>query len=267
MATFGFIGTGNMGGALARAVCKTVESDQVFLCNRTMEKAQKLADALLCRTADAQAIATSADFILLGVKPYLMEGLLAQLSPCFTDRDTRFVLVSMAAGLTIADLNRMSGMKDFPIIRIMPNTPSAVGEGVLLYSCSNAVTKNEVQEFVTAFSASGSLMEVDEHLIDAGSAVAGCGPAFVALVMEAMADAGVACGLPRTQALELAARTLIGTGRLALETNAHPGQIKDGVCSPGGATIEGIRAMENHGVRAGMMKVVYAAYRRTTELA
>ena len=132
MATFGFIGTGNMGGAIARAVCRSVPSDQVFLSNRTVEKAKALAEELDCRVTDNYAIAEHADFIFLGVKPQYVADLLEDIGPILAKRESRFILVSMAAALTIPDL-RERGCGQYPIIRIMPNTPSAVGEGVVFY--------------------------------------------------------------------------------------------------------------------------------------
>ena len=141
MATFGFIGTGNMGGAIAKAVCRRVSSDQVFLSNRTVEKAQALAAQLDCRVADNEAVAESADFIFLGVKPRFVGDLMADIGPILEERQSRFILVSMAAGLTIPDL-REAGCGNWPIIRIMPNTPSTIGEGIMFYD-SDGVTKSE----------------------------------------------------------------------------------------------------------------------------
>ncbi|MBE6996209.1 MAG: pyrroline-5-carboxylate reductase [Ruminococcaceae bacterium] len=265
MATFGFIGTGNMGGALVRAVCKRVPSDQVFLANRTPEKAKLLAEELDCRVTDNDAIAQHADFIFLGVKPQYMADLLTDLRPVLEERSSRFILVSMAAALTVDDL-RERGAAGFPIIRIMPNTPSAVGEGVIFYVCSDEVTKAEEKAFLDAMSGAGRLLPLSDHLMDAGSAVAGCGTAFADLFIEAVADGGVACGLSRPMALECAAQMLIGTGKLMLETGKHPGVLKDEVCSPGGATIQGIRTLEESGFRGAVMNAVIAAFEQSANM-
>lgn len=265
MATFGFIGTGNMGGALAKAVCATIPADEVFLSNRTMEKARSLAGLLGCGVAESDAIARSADFIFLGVKPQMMAGLLEELSPVFSNRETRFILVTMAAGLSIADIRRMAG-GDYPVIRIMPNTPSSIGEGMILYTCASDVTPEEEAVFLDSLAGAGRFAQLPEHLIDAGSAVSGCGPAFADLFIEALADGGVACGLPRATALELAAQMLSGSARLMLETGSHPGVLKDAVCSPGGSTIMGVKALEDGGFRAAVMNAVFAAYEKTKAL-
>ena len=190
MATLGFIGTGNMGGALARAACKSIPSDQVFLANRTAEKAKALAEELDCRLADNEAIAESADFIFLGVKPQMMADLLAEISPVLAKRESRFILVTMAAGLPIARIQELAG-GNYPVIRIMPNTPAAIGEGMILYACGEGVNKTEEKVFLDAMTGAGRFSPLPEKLIDAGSAVSGCGPAFVDLFIEALADGGV----------------------------------------------------------------------------
>ena len=265
MATLGFIGTGNMGGALARAACKSVPSDQVFLANRTVEKAKALAEELDCRVADNEAIAQSADLIFLGVKPQYMAEVMAEICPILEKRESRFILVSMAAGLTIPRIRELAG-KDYPVIRIMPNTPAAIGEGMVFYDCSENVTKTEEKVFLESLAGAGRLAPLADKLMDAGSAVAGCGPAFADLFIEALADGGVACGLPRALALESAAQMMLGTAKLMLETGKHPGQLKDAVCSPGGATIQGIRALEEAGFRGAVMDAVIAAWEKSAEM-
>ena len=263
MSTFGFIGTGNMGGALARAARKRLPGENILLANRTAAKAETLAAELGCAAVD-NAAAARADFVFLGVKPYLVAGLMEEISPVLSARTDRFVLVSMAAALTISDL-RQRGCGDYPLIRIMPNTPSAIGEGVIFYTC-DGVTEAERQTFLEAMSGAGRLLPLDDHLMDAGSAVAGCGPAFVDLFLEAMADGGVACGLTRPMAMECAAQTLIGAAKLMLETGTHPGALKDAVCSPGGATIQGVRTLEQAGFRSAVMDAVIAAYEKSAQM-
>jgi pyrroline-5-carboxylate reductase len=190
---------------------------------------------------------------------------LAELSPALQARTDRFVLVSMAAGLTIGQIAEMAGT-DCPVIRIMPNTPAAVGEGVVLYAASPAVTEEELARFSQALSGAGRLDALPEALMDAGSALSGCGPAFVCQFIEALADGGVECGLPRDKALLYAAQTVAGTARLMLATGQHPAALKDGVCSPGGSTIAGVHALERGGLRSAAMDGVCAAFQRTKEL-
>ena len=263
--TYGFIGTGNMGGALARALVREVSPLDVYLNNRTPAKAEALAAELGARADTAAHIAAACDYIFLGVKPNLIAGVLAQLAPTLAQRTDKPVLVSMAAGLTLQRLREMAGLS-CPILRIMPNTACAVGAGLTLYVPSPEVTEEQLSAFLTLMSASGRLEPLEEHLIDAGSAVAGCGGAFVSLFLEALADGAVTCGLPRDKANTFAAQMLLGAARLALESGKPFGQMKDEICSPGGTTIAGVRALEEGGLRAAAMNAVIAAYEKTLQL-
>lgn len=263
--TFGFIGTGNMGGAVARAVAKAVAGENVFLCDSAMEKAAELAAQLQCNVATADQVAAKCDYIVLGVKPQMMAKVLGDLAPVLAARKDDFVLVSMAAGLSMAQLRTMAG-KDYPVIRIMPNIPVAVGCGMVMYDTTENVTGEQKAIFVESMAHAGKLDALPEQLIDAGSAVAGCGPAFAAMFLEALADGGVACGLPRQKALDYAAQMLLGSVQLIQQTGQHPGQLKDAVCSPGGSTIAGVAALERGGLRAAAISAVEEALRRTKEL-
>ena len=256
--TFSFIGTGNMGSALARAAAKTLPPEQLLLSNRTPGKAEALAGELRCAAAPVLQAARDGKYIFLGVKPQMMGALLAA-------RTDRFLLVTMAAGLTMERIAAMAG-GPYPVIRIMPNTPCAVGEGVILWDANAQVTEAEMSEFTSALSGAGVLDRLEERLIDSGSAVAGCGPAFACLLLEALADGGVSCGLPRQKALLYAAQMLKGTAALQLATGTHPGALKDAVCSPGGSTIAGVRTLEARGFRGAAMDAVIAAVEKTKEL-
>ena len=171
----------------------------------------------------------------------------------------------MAAGLTMARIAAMAG-GEYPVIRIMPNTPCAVGEGIVLCDANGKVTVEELDEFTDALSGAGIIDRLDERLIDAGCALSGCGPAFVCLLLEALADSGVACGLPRKKALLYAAQMVKGTAELQLATGDHPGVLKDAVCSPGGTAIAGVRALEERSFRAVAMGAVIASAEKTKEL-
>lgn len=263
--TFGFIGVGNMGGALARAACRAMDPAQIILSNRTRAKADALAAELGCAAGENETVAGEAQYLFLGVKPQMMADMLGEIAPVLAARTDRFVLVSMAAGLRMEKLTAMLG-REYPMIRIMPNTPVAVGEGIVLYDANDCTTPEEVSVFVEALSDAGLCDRLDEKLLDAGSAVAGCGGAFADLFLEGLSDGGVACGLPRAKALRYAAQMLLGSGRLMLETGEHPGALKDAVCSPGGSTIQGVRALEARGFRAAAFEAVVAAYEKTLDL-
>lgn len=260
---YGFIGCGNMGGAVARAVCKGAGASNVMLANRTAAKAEKLAAELGCKTGTNAEVAQSCDFIFLGVKPQMMEDMLDDLAPVLSGREN-FVLVTMAAGLSMARIRQMAG-DAYPIIRIMPNTPVALGEGMIQY-CSDDVPQEMMEAFLAAMQPAGQLDALDERLIDAASSVSGCGPAWAYQFIEALADGGVAAGLPRAKAQQYAAQMLLGSARLVLERGQHPGQLKDAVCSPGGSTIQGVRLLEERGFRGAVMDAVLAAYDKTKEM-
>ncbi|MBO5868589.1 MAG: pyrroline-5-carboxylate reductase [Oscillospiraceae bacterium] len=263
--TIGFIGAGNMGGALAKAAAKAVGGENVFLADLMAEKAAALAEKLGAKAVTGTQVVAECDVVFLGVKPQVMASTLEELAPVLEKRTTPFLLVSMAAGVCIRDLQKLTSEK-YPIIRIMPNIPASVGSGVILYDTSDAVTQEMEDTFRAAMSQAGIVDKLPEKLIDAGSALSGCGPAFVSLFVEALADGAVACGLPREQALLYAIGTVQGTAAMLLESGMHPAQLKDAVCSPGGSTIEGVKALENGSLRGDVMNAVKAAFRRTCEL-
>ena len=264
MPTLGFIGTGNMGGALARAAAKNGDN-VVLLTNRTQAKAEALAAQIGGRAVTPEECAAQADYLFLGVKPQMLPGLCETLAPLLWERKDRFVLVTMAAGTSREKLLGLLGLT-LPVIRIMPNTPASIGQGMILYSPGEDVTEAEEAAFVKAMAGAGRFLRLEERLIDAGSALSGSGPAFVDLFLEALADGGVACGLPRKQALEMAAQMLLGSAALCLESGKHPGVLKDAVCSPGGTTIQGVRVLEERGFRAAVMDAVIAAYEKNFNL-
>ncbi len=263
--TFGFIGAGNMGGALARAAAKAVSAGHIVVSDLCEEKATQLAADLGCKTTSAEQIASDCAYIFLGVKPQVLGALLQSLQPALSARTDRFVLVSMAAGIAIADVQRMAG-NAYPVIRIMPNTPVSVGGGVILYDASENVPAEMLSQFRDSMQYAGMTDALAEKLIDAGSALSGCGPAFACLFLEALADGAVACGLPRDKALTYGAHMLMGTAKLVLESGKHPADLKDAVCSPGGSTIAGVRAMEQANFRGSVIAAVDAAFARTKEL-
>ena len=263
--TIGFIGTGNMGSAIAWAAAWSRQAQRVLLANRTPIKAESLAAQLPgAAPSTNEEIARSAQLIFLGVKPQMMQLVLDPLEPVLRKREDRFILVTMAAGLSCEHIRDILDM-DCPVIRMMPNTPAAIGAGVIQY-CGLGVTMEELDSFAALLQPAGLVDPVPEGLIDAASAVSGCGPAFAYLFIEALADGGVACGLPRDKALSYAAQMAEGAARMVLESGKHPGELKDAVCSPGGTTIQGVRKLEEAGFRGAVMNAVIAAYEKTLEL-
>ena len=265
MKTIGFIGCGNMGGALAKAALKSVGAENVFVYDIDLKKSKAFADETDVNVADAEYIVLNCDYIFLGVKPQMLKSLFEKLSPVLEERTTDFTLVSMAAGVSISSIQQMAQV-DCPIIRIMPNMPASVGEGMILYTVNDFVSKEDIDGFSDAMKFAGLLDRIDEDKIDAASCVSGCGPAFVFMFCEALADGAVECGLPRDKALLYAAQTLTGAAQMLIKTGEHPGKLKDAVCSPAGSTIEGVKALESGAFRATTMEAIRKAYVRTLEL-
>lgn len=259
----GFIGVGNMGGALALAAAKS--GQPLLLADCDTAKAEAVAAQCGATVADNATVAAQCRFVFLGVKPQFLGEVLAPLREVLAQRKERAVLVSMAAGVALERVSQMLGGLDCPMIRIMPNIPAAIGEGMILYAVNGAVTPQDEQAFLSLMGKAGRFDRLPELLIDAGSALSGCGPAFVYLFAEALADGAVACGLPRDKALLYAAQTLAGAAGMMLK-GEHPGALKDAVCSPGGSTIAGVQALENGAFRGAVMNAVTKAFHRTQEL-
>lgn len=265
MFTAGFIGCGNMGGALCTAAAKAIGGKAIYASDFICEKAAELCREIGANASDNEYIAQNCKFIFLGVKPQVIAQTIAEIAPVLKARTDRYILVSMAAGISIAAITQMLGF-DAPIIRIMPNTPASVGKGVILYSCDEEITFAETEEFEEIFKCAGITDRIAENLIDAASALSGCGPAFVYLFIEALADGAVSCGLPRDKALSYAAGTVSGAAEMVIKSGKHPGALKDAVCSPGGTTIAGVHALEEGAFRADSMNAVIKAYEKTLKL-
>ena len=259
----GFIGCGNMGSALAGSVMKNPQT-KVYISDFLSEKALAFAKETGAIATDNLSIAENCDFIFLAVKPANFSATIEPLRQAFK-KNEKSVIVTIAAGLSLDKVGAMVG-DPHPIIRIMPNTPVLLGKGMITWCKNTLVSDGDCEKFKALLSGAGRLDEIDEKLIDAASAVAGCGPAFVYMFIEALSDGAVECGLPRDKAMTYAAETLAGAAEMVLKTGKHPGQLKDEVCSPGGSTIEGVRALEDGKFRANTASAVIAAYEKTKKL-
>ena len=259
----GFVGAGNMGGALAQAVCKKVVGEKVVVSCKTTEESVEVAQRLGCKSGTAEYVVKNSEFVFLAVKPQMIKEVAKELEGAFA-QNTECVIVSMLAGVTTETLGEYFGNRK--IIRIMPNTPATVGEGMMLVAGNKNVTDWEIAEFKNIMSMSGELDDIPESLIDAATAVSGCGPAFVYMFIEALADGGVKCGLPRDKAVKYAAQTLLGSAKMVLETGRHPEELKDAVCSPGGSTIAGVHSLEKGAFRSSAIDAVETAYKKTQKL-
>ncbi len=260
----GFIGLGNMGASLAKAVLQAKTGAQILLANRSQAKVDAFIANFGGQASSNEEIFAEADVIFLGVKPAQFSELLSQYQTILEKRAS-LLLISMAAGLTLEKLASLLP-RQHRIIRMMPNTPVSIGQGVISYTLSANCQADDKEVFCQLLQHAGLLFEISEGLIDAATGLAGCGPAFVYLFIEALADAGVQTGLPRETALQMAAQTVLGAGQLVLESKQHPGVLKDQVCSPGGSTIAGVASLEAHAFRGTVMEAVKKAYKRTKKL-
>lgn len=260
-----FIGLGNMGASLAKAVAKEVASTDLLLVNRSPQKVEEFISQYGGTASHLQEAFEEAEVIFLGVKPYQICPLLEDNRDILGKR-SNLLLVSMASGLELEKMAAVVKNERVGLIRIMPNTPVAIGQGVISLTRSQAVTDPQVAQVNQLLAGAGVLYEIEEKLMDPATAVAGCGPAFVYQMIEAMADAAVSLGLSREQSLQMVAQTFKGAASMVLETGQHPGSLKDAVCSPGGSTIAGVNRLEQAGLRGDIIAGVEAAYKRTQEM-
>ncbi len=263
MYKLGFIGVGNMGGALLDACAKKIAGENIIISDFNSERLDHFAQKYGCVPASSEEVAENAEFIFIGVKPQMARDAFDGIRDSLSARIVKPVIISMMAGVTMETVREMSGA-DCPVIRIMPNVCASVGEGMILVSSLGA--DDRLDEFADFMSESGRLDFIPEKLIDAGTAVQGCGPAYVCMFVEALADGAVKCGIPRAKAYEYAIQTLKGTAALLEETGKHPGVVKDEVTSPAGSTIEGVEALEAGGFRHTVMQAVVKAYEKNGHL-
>jgi pyrroline-5-carboxylate reductase len=254
----GFIGCGNMGGALAVAAKKSISAQKIALFDKNEQKLAALAEAVGANALSLSETAQNSRFLVLGVKPQDYPALAKEISPYLNGQ----VLISMAAGVSIAAVKNEFG--NLPVIRIMPNTPAKVGRGMILYA-TDGVSEQEEQDFLAAFAEAGVIDKLAEEKIDAASALSGCGPAFCYLFLQSLADGAVECGLSPDKAQLYAAQTMLGAAQMVL-TYGEPIKRKDEVCSPGGTTIEGVKALEQGDLHGVAVSAVKASYHRTLEL-
>lgn len=256
---YGFIGCGNMGGALCRALAKTTKD--IAVSDFDFGKAESLTKELGLTATDNKTVAQNCKMIFLGVKPQVAFDMLGGIKDII--QKSKPVLISMAAGISTDKIKAFVG--DLPVIRIMPNTPVSVGKGVILYS-SNGADKDTVDTFVKDMAFSGKLYPLSEDLIDAGCSVSGCGPAFTYTFASALAKGGEQCGLSPKAALEFAAATMSGAAEMLLTSNKTAAELTDAVCSKGGSTIEGVNVLKNSDFEKIVVDCVKAAYKRNKEL-
>jgi len=261
----GFLGAGNIGDAIIKGMIQSglVPADSVAASDVRADRLGQLAQQYGIRRAeDNAALVRGSDVIVLAVKPQIMAGVLDEIAPVV---DETKLLISVAAGVATATL-RAHLARPVRLIRVMPNTPALVLEGITAIARAQGLAPGDLETAQELFGAVGRVVVLDEEAMDAVTGLSGSGPAYVAIVIESLADGGVKMGLDRATAMILAAQTVLGSARLVIETGAHPGQLKDMVASPGGTTIAGIAALEEGGVRRTFINAVERATLRSREL-
>jgi len=259
----GFIGAGQMAEAIARGLknAGVVSADRMFAADISVNRCQVFESFGTCICPSNAKVAEKSNVLILAVKPQVAEIVVTDLKSSLSKEH---LLVSIAAGIAIKDLQAWAG--EARIVRVMPNLPCLVGETAAGLSLGKTATEADAELVTTMFEALGKIHVVDEKLLNAVTGLSGSGPAYVFMAIEALADGGVAAGLPRHVALSLAAQTVLGSAKMVLETQKHPGQLKDDVASPAGTTIAGVRELENRGFRAALMNAVIAGAERGNEL-
>lgn len=260
----GFIGGGMMGEALMKGIIaqgKAAAAD-IYVSEKSAQRVEYLKNELKVNAEmGPDSFIGYMDMVFLAIKPQVAAAAMAETVKGMK-KDT--LVVSIVAGLTLASLE--SCFTEQPVVRVMPNTPLSVGVGMSCYARGSKATVEDGEKVGDLLSACGRAAEVAESALDAVTGLSGSGPAYAFLVIDALADGGVAAGLPRAMAIELAAQTLLGSAKMVLETGKHPDVLRDAVTSPAGTTIAGVRALESAGVRSAFIEAVIAATERSKEL-
>lgn len=261
----GFIGAGKMATALAKGLCAAgfTSADKIIASDVVAGARKHFAEACGGAITESNSeVVSKSEIVILAVKPQQMKDVLAELAPQL--KPTHLV-ISIAAGVPLETMAAALG-KERRIIRVMPNTPCLVGLSASAFCLGGAATAEDGKLVERLLSSVGIAFQLPEHLLDTVTGLSGSGPAFVYVMIEALADGGVKMGLPRDTALKLAAQTVLGSAKMVLETGEHPGALKDAVASPGGTTIAGLHALETGGLRGTLINAVEAATLRSREL-
>ena len=263
--TIAFIGGGNMASAIIGGILNSglAQKEQLIATAKTEQTLRSLTDRFgITATADNAAAAKKADILFLAVKPFLFGEIISQIKE---DIRTDTLIISIAAGQTLTAIETLFG-KPVKLVRAMPNTPALVGEAMSALCANRQVTESDLAKAVSLFNSFGKCEIVPESMMDTVIGVSGSSPAYVYLFIEAMADAAVADGMPRAQAYKFAAQSVLGSAKMVLETGAHPGSLKDAVCSPGGTTIEAVSVLERQGLRSAVIQAQRACVQKSRDL-
>lgn len=255
------IGTGAMGGAIMRAVCKKYDVSEIKVTDKNTAMGKAFATETGAAFVNSNKDVLDCDYIFLAVKPQFLGDVFAEIASSINEKS---VVISMAAGVKIEKLQAWAPKARF--VRMMPNVCAQIGQAMTAITYRDNISAEEAQTVKEILSSAGKVEVVPENLMDCVTAVSGSGPAFVFMFIEALADAAVRCGMPRSQAYTYAAQTVYGSSGMVLESGKHPGVLKDMVCSPAGTTIEGVAALEKNGFRNAVIEAVTAACEKSISL-
>lgn len=261
----GFIGTGNMAGAMMGGIIenKIVEASQIIGSDAYAPGREKIKETLgISVTEKNTEVAEQADIIVLSVKPQFYESVINDIKSIIKENQ---IIVTIAPGKTLEWVEAAFG-KPVKIVRTMPNTPAMVGEGMTAACHNTCVTKEELEQVVLILQGFSRVEVVSEHLMDAVVAVSGSSPAYVFMMIEVMGDAAVSGGMPRHQAYQFAAQSVLGSAKMVLDLGKHPGELKDMVCSPGGTTIEAVRTLEAYGFKSAIFEAMKVCEEKSSSL-
>jgi pyrroline-5-carboxylate reductase len=263
--TIGFIGCGNMAQTILGGILQAgiVDERAVMTSAKSEATRRKVSEEFQVEcTADNLAVAGFSDILFLSIKPDQYKEVISEVKDTVKEGA---IVVTIAAGIALEWMEAQFG-KSIKIVRTMPNTPSLVGEGMTAYCVNERLTEEELDEVSIILGSFGKAERVEESLMDAIPAVSGSSPAYVFMFIEALADGAVLQGIPRNQAYELAAQAVLGAAKMVIETGKHPGELKDAVCSPGGATIEAVSALEKNGFRGAILSAMEACGSKSKSL-
>lgn len=255
------IGTGAMGGAIMRAICKKYDVKNIKITDKNVELGKAFANETGATFVSTNKEVLNADYIFLAVKPQFLSDVFAEIAG---NIPTNAVVISMAAGVKLEKLENWAPKARF--VRMMPNVCAQIGQAMIAITYNENIKAEEAATVKEILSSAGKVEQVPEKLMDCVTAVSGSGPAFVFMFIEALADAAVRCGMPRSQAYTYAAQTVYGSAGMVLENGQHPAVLKDMVCSPAGTTIEGVAALEKNNFRNAVIEAVTAACDRSIAL-
>ena len=261
----GFVGSGNMAKAMIEGIINSglILPENILSSSKTKDTMEKMNTSYGIKTTlDNGEVAKKSDFLVIAVKPYMYEKILKEIKG---DIKEGTIIIAIAAGISMGYMEKLLGREEL-IVKAMPNTPAMVGEGMTALSFSKCINDENKEEVIKIFNSFGKSEIIDENLMDSFTSIAGSSPAYVYMMIEAMADGGVQQGIPRPQAYKMAAQAVLGAAKMVLDTGLHPGELKDKVCSPGGTTIDAVAKLEEKGFRSAIIEAMNICGKKSKEM-